>query len=235
MITLVGSSLSSVLHTRAWQQLGYKDNFMFQKKRESCAKGISFSHQGFFTADDWRNFQCNKLAETLAWRTKKRCNLVFVYAVFAVLWTTFLFSFQTIHNHSSQISGPCVLKSFLIFCFREEEEDKNDQAEGLLHFWYGFTEVVPRSFSALKGHPVQKVSLGTQHGAIITTDRQLFTFGSNKYGQLGDPTFLEACDQPNLVPSLQGAVAFIVNLFARFSPICNVNWTKTKISPSGMR
>lgn len=51
---------------------------------------------------------------------------------------------------------------------------------------------------------MQKVALGSLHGAVITHDRRLYTFGSNRYGQLGDPTFLEACDQPNVVPALQG-------------------------------
>ena len=92
----------------------------------------------------------------------------------------------------------------VFFFFSDEDEDKNEQTEGLLNIWYGYTQVIPRSFSALKGHPVHKVSIGSQHGALITAENQLFTFGSNRYGQLGDPTFLEASDQPNLVPALKG-------------------------------
>ena len=122
----------------------------------------------------------------------------------------------------NKISRSLHLHFVPLYLFSEEEEEEKTEPsnqESLLHTWYGYTKVIPRSFSTLAGHQVQRVSLGAHHGAVITRAQQLLTFGSNKHGQLGDPAFLESCEQPNIVPNLQGQ--YLENLFLAF---CQYNY-----------
>ena len=45
-----------------------------------------------------------------------------------------------------------------------------------------FMSVSTKSFGS---SPVQSVSLGTSHGAVVTSEGKVYTFGSNSFGQLG--------------------------------------------------
>ena len=82
---------------------------------------------------------------------------------------------------------------------------KQSTVPSLVHFPDGFEA----SFGAL-----EQVCCGTTHTMAITTSGTLFSWGSNRYGQLGRETNKKVCDShPNVISSISNVVSADCGLF----------------------
>ncbi|XP_071943123.1 alsin-like isoform X2 [Antedon mediterranea] len=71
--------------------------------------------------------------------------------------------------------------------------------------WKGFlSNTIPNTFSVFKSRNVKKVALGGKHAAFLTSDHEVFCFGSGEYGQLGHKKFSDVTKQPVLVKDIKG-------------------------------
>ncbi|XP_033101416.1 alsin-like [Anneissia japonica] len=71
--------------------------------------------------------------------------------------------------------------------------------------WKGFlSNTIPNTFPVFKSRNVKKVALGGKHAAFLTSEHEVFCYGSGEYGQLGHKKFSDVTKQPVLVKDIKG-------------------------------
>ncbi len=86
-----------------------------------------------------------------------------------------------------------------LLAYRSEHDDTDSR----LVIWKEGSDVSTDICQSLGGIKILNVNFGTEHGALLSKDGQLFTFGNNNCGQLGIGS-TESKTQPILVETFKG-------------------------------
>ena len=97
-----------------------------------------------------------------------------------------------------------ILIYLLIVGICPSREEGTASGDGQVYVWHGYTNSSPRSFDVFRNIPITRVAIGAHHCAFLTSDLEVFTYGNNQHGQLGDGTFTDCLREPQLVEALKG-------------------------------
>jgi len=100
------------------------------------------------------------------------------------------------------------LYTVIVYCVKiddtctdcRSEKQKTNTDDGRVYTWEGFTSAVPYLLRCpVSCVGIRTVSLGRNHGALLTVNGQLFMFGNNDSGQVGTGVDTAAVAVPRLV------------------------------------